>query len=201
MDGKSNAGDNIDLAITGASISAKLLGLVVPPAKALETIVEVIKDHRTWKRFDRLEKLSKSLERRLTQLECKPLESADIDLFCEIIAKAVSDEDKGKTELYAAFVQYWMEYKPKLASYEVRLLGNAIKELTVYEIEAFSGFIISQNPPQSKKMPEQLQEVFWNRIEYLGLFKGGTVKAAVNVTQIGRKLVEIYWLSITTAPK
>lgn len=201
MGGKDNAGNNADLALTGAGNLAKLLCIVAPPAKALEIIVGVIKDRRSKKHFDRLEKLIKSLDYRLSRLECKPLEPPDVDLFDEIVAKAVSDEDEDKTELYAAMVQYWMEHKPKLASYEVRLLGNAIRELTVDEIEAFSGFIISGNPPQSKKMPEQLQEVFWNRIEYLSLFKGGSVKAAVNVTQIGRKFVEIYKLSIATASR
>ena len=196
MDGKDNAGNNADLALTGAGNLAKLLGIVAPPAKALEIIVGVIKDRRSKKHFDRLEKLIKSLDYRLSRLECKPLEPPDTDLFDEIVAKAVSDEDEDKTELYAAMVQYWMEHKSELASYEVRLLGNSIKELTVDEIEAFSGFIITQNPPQIQKMPEPLKEVFWPRIEHLGLFKGGTVKYATNVTQIGRKLVEIYRLSI-----
>lgn len=193
MEDKNNTGNN--LALTGASALAKLIGIAVPPANTLAIFVDVFKERRTKKHLDLLEKLIKSLDYRLTQFESKIPEPPDIDLFDEIVAKAVSDEDEDKTELYAALVQYWLEHKP--APYEVRLLGNALKELTIQEITSFSGFIISQNPDILKTMPKQLQEVFWNRVEYLGLFKGGTVKASVNVTHIGREFVKIYQLSIT----
>jgi hypothetical protein len=194
MDAKGNADKNTDLALTGMGALAKLVSIKLPPANALAIIVDIIKDLRTKKHLDRLEKLIQCLDRRLTQVEDKIPETPDLDLFDEIVAKAVSDEDEDKTELYAALVQYWIEHKP--APYEVRLLGNALKELTIQEITSFSGFIISQGPDIIKTMPEQLQEVFWNRVEYLGLFKGGMVKAAVNVTHIGREFVEIFQLSL-----
>jgi hypothetical protein len=194
MDNKSNVGDNTDLALTGSSALAKLIGIKFPPAVAITVLVDIIKERRAKKRIERLEKLFQSLDRRLTRLEGNVPEPPDIDLFDEIVAKAVSDEDEDKTELYAALVQYWLVKKP--VSYELRLLGNALRELTVQEITSFCGFIISQGASILKTMPEQLQEIFWNRVEYLGLFKGGNVKHPVNVTQIGRKLVEIYQLSI-----
>jgi len=99
--------------------------------------------------------------------------------------------------LYAALVQYWMEHKP--ISYEVRLLGNVIKELTVDEIEVFHGFITSKMYP-TKKLPKQLDEIIWNRIVFLGLLADVAhldARHPSNVTQIGQKLVKIYQLSIT----
>ena len=211
MDGKISAGINADLALTGASILTKLLGIVVPQAKALEIVIGVIGDRRNKKHRDRADKLFQSFGRRLTQLECKPLESPDIDLFDEIVAKAVSDEDEDKTELYAALVQYWIEHQSELAPYEVRLLGNAIKGLTVDEIKAFHEYHINKGPYPTKNIPEQLQEVFWNRVKFLGLlgyighFESGLVFHSQpngcdpsRITKIGRMLVEIYQLSITT---
>jgi hypothetical protein len=208
MDGKGNADNNTDLALTGLSNLAKLIGITFSPAKvitipasAIAIIVDNIKGHRTKKHIEKLEKLIQCLGHRLTQLECKLLESPDIDLFNEIVAKAVSDEDEDKTELYAALVQYWMEHKSQLASYEVRLLGNAIKELTVDEIAAFHDFFISGQVYPTKKMPKQLQEVFWNRVLFLGLLGGiGHIdmKSPSFVTQFGKMLVKIYVLSITT---
>jgi len=194
MNDKSNADKHTDLALTGMGALAKLIGIAVPPVNALTIITENIKDRRNRKHFNRLEKLIQCLDRRLTQVEDKIPETPDLDLFDEIIAKAVSDEDEDKTEFYAALVQCWLEHK--LLPYEVRLLGNAIKELTIQEITSFCGVIITQSTYLT--MPEQLKEIFWNRVEYLGLFKGGALKYATNVTQIGQKLVEIYRLSIIT---
>jgi hypothetical protein len=191
MDNKINDGNNTDLISTGLSNLAKLIGIAVPSVNVIAIIADNINDRRNKKRIERLNKLFLSFGRRLTQVECKCLESSDIDLLDEIIAKAVSDEDEDKTELYAALVQYWMENK--LVSYEIRLLGNAIKELTIYEMKSFFEVMISHNWSYINQLPKQLQDIFRSRVEYLGLLKkGGTA------TQIGQRLVEIYKLSITT---
>jgi hypothetical protein len=201
MDDKGNAGDNTGFALKGASVLAKLVGIVYPPASPLAYIIDTIQKRRTDKHIKQLEKFVQSLERRLSRFEGNVPETTDIDLFDEIVAKAVSDEDEDKTELYAALVQYWMDHNSLLAPYEVRLLGNAIRELTVDEIEAFHGFFISKQVYPTKKMPKSLQEVIWNRVAFLGLL-GGIGRFDMinpsNVTQIGQKLVEIYKLSITT---
>jgi hypothetical protein len=197
MDNKSNVGENTDLALTGASALARLIGITFPlsspPANAIAFIIDAIKNRRHKEQLKRLEKLVQSLDRRITWLEGNIPEEPDIDLFDEIVAKAVSDEDEDKTELYASLVQYWLEHKP-IPPYEVRLLGNAIRELTVEEMKAFHEVIISQKLHPISKMPEQLQEVFNNRITYLGLIDD----QFENVTQLGKKLVEIFKLSITT---
>jgi len=197
MDNKSNVGENTDLALTGLSNLGKFIGIALPlpPVNAITFIIDNIQQRRNKKHLDRLEKLVQSLDRRLTRLEGNVPETPDIDLFDEIVAKAVSDEDEDKTELYAALVQYWMEHKP--VPYEVRLLGNAIRELTIYEIKTFNDCVVSQNPEHTQKMPEQLEEIFWDRITYLGLYVGGAGHHYYDkVTQIGKKLVEIYQLSI-----
>jgi len=198
MDNKSNIDDNTDLALIGSNTLAKLIGITYPPATAIAPIIDIIRNRRDKKQLKRLIKLVQSLDRRLTRLEGNVPETPDIDLLDEIIAKSVSDEDEDKTELYAALVQYWMEHKSQLAPYEVRILGNVIKELTVDEIEAFHVFIISKM--YSTKLPKQLDEIIWNRIIFLGLLSDATHLDAVhpsNITRIGQKLVKIYQLSIT----
>jgi len=199
MDNKSNIDDNTDLALIGSNTLAKLIGITYPPATAIAPIIDIIRNRRDKKQLKRLIKLVQSLDRRLTRLEGNVPETPDIDLLDEIIAKSVSDEDEDKTELYAALVQYWMEHKSQLAPYEVRLLGNVIKELTVDEIEVFHGFITSKMYP-TKKLPKQLDEIIWNRIVFLGLLADVAhldARHPSNVTQIGQKLVKIYQLSIT----
>jgi hypothetical protein len=194
MDDKSNTGKN-NLALTGVSVLAKIIGIAVPYAKPLPIIVDVINDRRNKKHLKRLEKLIQCLDRRLTQLEDKIPETPDPDLFDEIVAKAVSDEDEDKTELYAALVQYWLEHKP--VPYEVRLLGNSIRELTIDEMECFF-VLIQTRMAHSPQIPEQLQEIFWSRVIYLGLLKDADVKVFSNATLIGQKFIEIYQLSLTT---
>jgi len=196
MNDKSKADKNTDLALTGMGALAKLIGIAIPPVNALTIITDNIKDRRNRKRLDRLIKLIQCLDRRLTQVEDKIPETPDLDLFDEIIAKAVSEEDEDKTELYAALVQYWIEHT--LVSYEVRLLGSAIRELTVDEMKCFYEFIVTGSPKRIRIIPELLQEVFWNRIVSLGLLGGvGHFDQinSVNVTKLGRKLFEIYQLS------
>ncbi len=192
MDGKGNASDNTDRTLTGVSALTKFIGIKCPPVGAIGFIIDNIKTRRTEKRLGRLEELVQSLSRRFTRFEDNVPEMPDIDLFDEIVAKAVSDEDEDKTELYAALVQYWLEHKP--VPYEVRLLSNAIRELTVDEIKSFHEFATSYQFNLRDKMPEQLQEIFSSRVTYLGLY----IYPPDRVTLIGKKLVEVYQLSITT---
>jgi hypothetical protein len=198
MDNKSNVGENTDLTLTGLSKLATLLCIPYPlAATAAGTValfVDLFSKRRTNKRIHLLEKLFQSLDRRLTRLEGNVSETPDIDLFDEIVAKAVSDEDEDKTELYAALVQYWMEHKP--VPYEVRLLGNVIRELTVDEMKCFYEFAIGQGIRQTQKMPEQLKELFQSRVTYLGLYVGGIDYHYEKITLIGEKFVEIYKLSV-----
>ena len=103
--------------------------------------------------------------------------------------------DEDKTKYYAALIEYYASYS--LEAYEVRLLGNALKALTIYEILSFVSFASGQN--YLRDIPDDLKTVFWIRVEFLGLFKGGTVKHVNQVSQLGLKFVDICNLATETS--
>ena len=182
-----------DIALTGVEIVAKLFGVIDPCAATLGVIVDSIKERRSKKFSKRLESLVQSLEKRVCKLEKDSRNEPDLDLLNEIVAKAISDEDEDKTEYYAALIEYYISHT--LEAYEVRLLGNALKELTVCEIESFANFVSGKN--FLSNLPKDLQMVFWARIQFLGLYHGGTgtVKHPTQASQVGKKFVEIYNLA------
>jgi len=180
-----------DVVLSGSSIIAKLLGVVDPSAATIGVIADCIKERRSRKFATLLENLIHSLEKRVQHLESELQEGVNLDLLDEIIAKAISDEDEDKTEFYAALIEYYATHP--LEPYEIRFLGNALKGLTIYEIESFIKFSKGQNIKED--LPESLEEVFWIRINYLGLHKGGTVRHPNQISLVGRKLIEIYDLA------
>ena len=182
-----------DIALTGGSIVAKLFGVINPCAATVGVIVDSIKDRRSRKFSKRLKSLIQSLEKRVQSLESESQTETDLDLLDEIVAKAISDEDEDKTEYYAALIEYYASHT--IEAYQVRLLGNALKELTVYEIKSFVNFVNGKNV--ARDIPEDLVSVFWGRVHFLGLYKGSssTVKNPTQTTQIGKKFVEIYNLA------
>ena len=182
-----------DLAITGIGTVAKLFGVVNPVAATMGIVTDCIKERRSKKFSKRLENLILSLEKRIERLEDQPQVEPNLDLLDEIVAKAISEEDEDKTEYYAALIQYYSVHP--LEPYEVRILGNALKSLTTFEIESFVYFVKAQS--WRKSIPDSLKDVFWIRVEYLGLFKGGNVKHPTQATQLGKKLVEIYDLAFS----
>ena len=183
-----------DIALTEGSIVAKLFGVINPGAATIGVIVDSIKERRSRKFSKRLESLIQSLEKRVQSLESKSQTETDLDLLDEIVAKAISDEDENKTEYYAALIEYYASHT--IEAYQVRLLGNALKELTVYEIKSFVNFVNGKNV--ARDIPGDLVSVFWGRVHFLGLYSGSssTVKYPTQTTQIGKKFVEIYNLAV-----
>jgi len=193
MDDQLSHKSTTDIVLNKGALVAKLLGVVNPVSATAGVIADCIKERRSDKFTKRLQNLITSLEERVCNLEDDSESELNLDLLDEIIAKAVSEEDEDKTPYYAALIEYYA--KNKLEPYEVRLLGNALKELTVYELESFVKFIHDSH--KYRNIPEPLQEIFWNRLEYLGLFKGGRVKHKSNTTVLGKKLSDIYQLAVS----
>lgn len=193
MDGQQSQKSTTDIVLNNGALVAKLLGVVNPIAATAGVIADCIRERRSEKFAKRLQCLITSLEERVSTLEEGPEPDVNLDLLDEIIAKAISDEDEDKTPYYAALIEYYATNK--LESYEVRLLGNALKELTVYELESFVSFMNDLN--KYRDIPKALQDIFWNRLEYLGLFKGGTVKHKSNITVLGEKLIAVYQQTIS----
>ena len=61
--------------------------------------------------------------------------------------------------------------------------------MTRLDIDAFLHFGKHNTLPH--ELPEMLKDSFWNRIEPLGIFKGGGVKHSNNLTQFGRELLRV----------
>ena len=191
---KNNANDIVDTTLRVGTVVAKLLGVVNPAASVVGTIADCINERRSRKFTKRLENLIQSLEKRVSNLETELRKDTDLDLLDEIIAKAVSEEDEDKTEYYATLIEYYAFHV--IEAYQVRLLGNALKELTVFEIKSFINFVNGEN--HLRDLPEDLKRVFWARVHFLGLYHGssGTVKHTTQTSQIGKKFVEIYKTAI-----
>jgi len=183
-----------DIALAGGAIVAKLFGVINPCAATVGVIVDSIRERRSRKFSKRLESLIQSLEKRVQSLESESQTETDLDLLDEIVAKAISDEDEDKTEYYAALIEYYASHT--VEAYQIRLLGNALKELTVYEIKSFVNFVNGKNV--ARDIPGDSVSVFWGRVHFLGLYSGssGTVKHPTQTTQIGKKFVEIYNLAV-----
>jgi len=183
----SNSGNNTDVALTGGAMVAKLFGVVNPAAATAGIIIDCLRERRSKKFAKRLESLLHTLEQRVKHLEIQTQNEPNLDLLDEIIAKAVSDEDEDKTKYYAALIEYYASHS--LEAYEVRFLGNALKALTICEISSFVNFISGRN--FLRNLPDSLKNVFWTRIEFLGLFKGGAEKHITQASQLGKKFVDI----------
>jgi len=195
MDNQAYSDKITDIALSKGTIVAKLLGIVNPAAATVGIIADCIRERRSEKFAKRLESLLHTLENRIMHLEIQSQDEPNRDLLDEIVAKAISDEDEDKTKYYAALIEYYASHS--LESYEVRLLGNSLKALTVYEIMSFVNFASGQN--YLRNIPDDLKNVFWIRVEFLGLFKGGTVKHISQVSGLGKKFVEICHLAIETS--
>ncbi|MFA5424011.1 MAG: hypothetical protein WC374_09165 [Phycisphaerae bacterium] len=182
-----------DIVLTNGATVAKLFGVQCPASAVLGVIVDSIKERRSRKHIDRLENLILSVEERVKRLEISESYTPDVDLFDEIVAKAISDEDEGKIEFYAALIEYCISQKTD--PYEIRLLSNSLQQLTVYEINAFYDFAVNENVKWG--IPKQLEEILWNRVEGLGLYSG-SIKYSRNTTIIGKKFLKIIALAKTT---
>jgi len=190
--------DNVtELTLRGAELAAKVFGLAVPAVNALGVLIEAVNDRRTKHQIQRLEKLVKSVCERLDGCENKIFEPFDQHLIDEILAKAVMDEDESKTDFYAALVEYSVSGDRN--PYEVRLLVEAFKNLTIHEIEGFAHF--NKHEALRHDIPEELEEIFWDRVLYLGLHQRGKVGRPEYTTLLGQKFLEVCKLSRSTLGK
>jgi len=178
-----------DLALKGTEMVAKVLGLTAPVAGVVGLLIEAVSDRRTRRQHQRLEKLITSLSERLEHIETDPAEPRAPELLDEILAKAVSDEDEDKTQYYAALIEYCVSGDRD--PYQMRLLGDAIKGLTVHEIKAFVHFSRHRCLPHN--IPGDLRDIFWDRVCTLGLYRRDKTKTdrPEYTTFLGGKLLEV----------
>jgi hypothetical protein len=176
-----------ELAITGIGTVAKLFGLANPAAATVGIVAGYINDRRIKKFGKRLESLILSLQKRIEKLEEEPNVETNLDLLDEIVAKAIRDEDEDKTEYYAALIVYYVSGNQN--QYQVRLLSDAFKDLTIHEIKAFVHF--NKHGSLHHDIPEDLKELFWDRVQTLGLHQRGKTALPDYTTLLGKKFLEV----------
>jgi len=191
-----NRNDVKDLALRGAALAAKLFGVAVPPVGALGDLIGAVNGRRTKRQVQRLQDTIASVCERLDRCEKQIFEPPDPYLIDEILAKAVNDEDEHKTEYYAALIEYCATANPR--PYETRLLGNALRGLTIHEIEGFAHF--AKHGALHHAIPEELREIFWDRVLHLGLHQRGKVGRPEYTTILGQKFLDLCRLAKSQSP-
>jgi len=182
-----NPNDVKDLALRGSELAAKLVGIAVPAVGVLGVFIEAVNERRTKRQIERLQELIASVCQRLDRCENQIFEPSDPHLIDEILAKAVNDEDEDKTEYYAALIQYCATANRR--AFEIRLLGNALKGLTIHEIESLAHF--AEHGVLRHDIPEELRDIFWDRVLYLGLHQRGKIGNPEYTTLLGQKFIEV----------
>ena len=192
-----NCNEKGDLAITGIGTVAKLFGVVNPVSATIGIVTDCIKERRSKKFGKRIESLILSLQKRIERLEEEPKIEPNLDLLDEIVAKAISEEDEDKTEYYAALIEYYVSGNQN--QYQVRLLSDAFKGLTVYEIKAFVHF--SKHRTLRHDIPEDLRELFLDRVKTFGLCQQGKIHNINCTTFLGKKFLDVCELAASDGAK
>jgi hypothetical protein len=186
-----------DLALKGAEMVAKVFGLTVAGAGAIGLLIEAVSDRRAKRQFRRLEELVRSVIPRVERLEGNLVKPRDPDLLDEILAKAVNDEDEDKTQYYAALIEYCVAGNQD--AYQVRLLGDAVKGLTIHEIKAFAHF--SKHACLRHDIPNDIRDIFRDRVCTFGLYPREKIKTDRReyITTVGKKFLEV--CELATSPR
>jgi hypothetical protein len=115
-------------------------------------------------------------------------EKVPLDLFEEIVATAIADEDNDKVPYYAAIAEFVAMDSPP--PYLVRIMANAAKELTVDELKHFGQFS-SQLRWDHAAIDDEYREAFFVRIQTHGLYVHAAAISKGNITPLGNKFGEI----------
>lgn len=169
--------------VTGISVVSQVIGYLVPRAQSIHDVIQRIQQRRSKKQFERLEQFVNELNDKV-KLD-RSIEEKEVDLIEEILAAAVQEEEKEKAPIYVALVDIYLQ--KKLESAVVRLLIEALKTLTVYELDEFVKFSHGGTGPKKEGF---LGEIFWQRLQALGLDPGG-VHMRDNITAFGRLVIEV----------
>lgn len=197
-----------DLIISGLeytfAVLAAILGLSIPFAGAslgvagtAAAVARDVAERRKAQRQARFSRLVNELRLRVEALEGKTQSDAETDLFLEVVEKAIKDDEDAKTPIYAAILDWILRDKPKAV--QVRILSDAIKDLSYLEIYSF---LVEVNGKQARKVHESFvsENVLWNRLARAGLHQGGTVRHMGSPTEFGRILANYCLLDTMAAP-
>ena len=127
------------------------------------------------------------VQERVEDLEQQVRSDEQVDLFVEVLEKAIKDDEVAKERIYVGVLEWMLRQKPTLA--QVRILSNAVRELSYLELYCF---IAEMAGKPRKRLYEPLisERVFWNRLTQAGLTEGASIRKDGNPTQFGETLAE-----------
>lgn len=110
----------------------------------------------------------------------------ELDLFTQIVDKAIKDEDQDKVEYHASFIAWTIEKKPPAAI--VRMVGETIARLTLGELVAFMTHMYGQSlVPLS---PYFDQHTIIDRLRHAGLIGSSSMLHHGHATSLGDSVAE-----------
>lgn len=138
---------------------------------------------RQAKKQERLERLVRSLSTRTNDIRPEASEE-QINLFVEVVQKALEDDEEAKTPFYEGVLEWMLRERPSAA--KVRLLSDAVQRLAFVELVYF---LWDMNGRYARELLENHlpDTVVHTRLESLGLATGG-VRMQGNATSIGQVL-------------
>ncbi|MFG0293350.1 MAG: hypothetical protein ACF8MJ_09380 [Phycisphaerales bacterium JB050] len=155
------------------------------------------RSRRKKRRADLLRAIVASLEERTADIEDAIAEDQDdrIDLFVEVINKAIDDDEQHKEEFYSGVLEWIMREKPSRS--QVRVLSDAVRQLTTIELVYFVREMNGERAQMliERELPEQL---VISRLEAHGLSSGG-VRMHGNPTSLGKVLKK--YISVDLLPR
>ena len=172
-------------------ILAALLGLFRPELAAavgagggVSAIIDEACRRREMRRVRRLETIVRALSNRVDGLENNTADDATVDLFLEVIKKAVDDDEERKSPIYAGVLEWIVVNRPTHA--QVRVLSDAVHGLSYIELYFF---LLEMNGQSSRHVVERelSEELVLSRIQAAGLASTG-VRFNGNPTRLGSVL-------------
>ncbi|MFG0252392.1 MAG: hypothetical protein ACF8NJ_05905 [Phycisphaerales bacterium JB038] len=189
-----NAGHALDVlgiaaSLAGAAGSGAVAGVAAGSIGAVKLALSAVERRRQSKREGNVRRLLEDLGRRLADVEQASQDEVRIDLFAELIANAVREDEAAKVDFHSALIAWVVKEEPPTA--KVRLLGQAILQLSCDELKAFVSWAGSAGG-KAPLFTDVDERVFWARLQSAGLFAGaGGVIHQNNITSLGRDFLRI----------
>lgn len=172
-------------ALLDPSMSCATAAAVLPVSRALLGIIEREEEN---KKAERMTRVLEDVQRRLVRLEDAEKNSEPrVDLFKEILWRAVQDDDNRKSTFYGAIIQWTLSRASKsLDPAIIRMACEAVAQLTHPELRSFVSW-----PKYSGrlKLPRGFYEnLTLARIHSAGLLQQTGVTSPQFYTDIGHML-------------
>lgn len=195
-----NDKDNPAGELTFPSISAALtvlgsvLGVVGFPAigagaastGATLSLAQRLKDRRARREAERFKLILENVQKRVSLLEEREYSEDEVDLFIEVVSRAIKDDEDDKELIYSAVLEWIIRDRPKLV--QVRILADGVRQLSYLELYCF---LMECQGSSSRELHEKSlsENLLWNRLAHTGLSQGATVRMKGSPTDIGSILV------------